>query len=80
MASNRARAHEAAPASDGPRGGEKFQEAQQDAANAGRTSNTDSSGAKPTEAVPLLPLGNPNQADATPLDLVVKIRCGMWYI
>lgn len=85
LASNRARAHEATPASDGPRGGQKFIEAQQDSAvragaGAGaeggsitRSSETGSS--LPAEARPLLPLGAPDGGAAT-----IKIRTGMWYI
>lgn len=84
LASNRARAHESAPASEGPRGGQKFEEARQDqmvrAAQRGGTADGSSQtgSSLPTEALPLLPLGNPNQGGM--MDLVVKIRTGMWYI
>jgi eukaryotic translation initiation factor 2C len=81
LASNRARAHESSPASEGPRGGQKFEEARQDAAiraavrgTAHGSSQTGSS--LPTEAAPLVPLGNPDQG----ADLLTKIRTGMWYI
>ena len=82
MASNRARAHESHPASDGPRGGQKFEEARADAAvaAAGRPTTIDGSSQTgtsiPTEVAPLFPLGN---ADQSP-DLVSTIRTGMWYI
>lgn len=77
LASNRARAHESAPAGAGPRGGEKYEEAQQDqavarAAGRGGSSQTGTS-LPPTEARPLLPLGNV----ATDPSESVKIRCSM---
>ena len=82
LASNRARAHESAPASDGPRGGQKFEEARQDAmiraaarGQAGEGSSQTGS-SLPTEAAPLLPLGNPDQGP----DVITKLRTGMWYI
>ncbi|RDW67854.1 eukaryotic translation initiation factor-like protein 2C 2 [Coleophoma cylindrospora] len=82
LASNRARAHEDAPSSGGPRGGQKFMEQMQDDSNrqnfTGRppTSQTGSSGPLPTEARPLVPLGAPNNSP----EMLDKIRCGMWYI
>ncbi|KAH6682517.1 Piwi domain-containing protein [Halenospora varia] len=87
LASNRARAHESAPASEGPRGGQKFEEARIDAAvrgnlaqqaSRGETSQSGSQPANPSEAKPLLPLGDPtNNIDVA---TVTKIRTGMWYI
>lgn len=80
LASNRARAHESAPASDGARGGQKYEEAQQDQAVAraagapsarGGSSQTGTS--LPIEARPLLPLGNP-EAGA---EIITKIRTSM---
>lgn len=81
LASNRARAHESAPASDGPRGGQKFEEGLQDLAirrgHVGTAEGSSQTGASlPTEAAPLLPLGNPEQST----DIIIKIRTGMWYI
>ncbi|CZS95190.1 related to argonaute like post-transcriptional gene silencing protein QDE-2 [Rhynchosporium agropyri] len=74
LASNRARAHESRPASDGPRGGQKFEERRGDKATTqDGTSNTGSN--NQTEAAPLLPIGN---ADAE--EIMWKIRSGMWYI
>ena len=70
LASSRARAHETVPASDGPRGGQKFEEQR-----GAPTSQTGSS-SNPTEAKPLLPLGNVEAGDGT----AVKIRTTMWYI
>ncbi|KAH7395607.1 eukaryotic translation initiation factor-like protein 2C 2 [Cadophora sp. MPI-SDFR-AT-0126] len=76
LASNRARAHESAPASDGPRGGQKFEERRAEAARQGTNDGTSQTGSsKPSEAAPLLPIGNPDQQD-----LMWKIRSGMWYI
>lgn len=79
LASNRARAHEAAASSDGPRGGQKFEEARQDRIIAGTHGEADGSSGTgstmPTEARPLLPLGNPEALEA-----MLKIRTGMWYI
>ncbi|CZR64330.1 related to argonaute like post-transcriptional gene silencing protein QDE-2 [Phialocephala subalpina] len=80
LASNRARCHEAKEASAGPQGGQKFEEARQDAAvQAARrdtrdgTSQTGSS--LQPEALPLLPLGNSeNRTDPA------GIRSSMWYI
>ncbi|KUJ10732.1 eukaryotic translation initiation factor-like protein 2C 2 [Mollisia scopiformis] len=80
LASNRARAHESKPASAGPGGGQKFDEARQDAAVAANrerrtqqgTSQTGSSAA--VEVLPLVPLGNPESGN------IAKIRTGMWYI
>lgn len=84
MASNRARAHEGRPASDGPRGGQKFEELQQDNAQrraAGLAPSTvrgsSNSGDNLSEARPLLPMGELDSADR---DRVTKIRTGMWYI
>ena len=76
LASNRARAHESAPASDGPRGGQKFVEAHQ-AARGGATS-TSGSTILQTESRPLLPLGNLDGSAGN--QHVIKIRTGMWYI
>ncbi|KAI1004889.1 hypothetical protein K3495_g3326 [Podosphaera aphanis] len=72
LASNRARAHEDAFASEGPRGGQKFEERRQDAANQAPSSITDSSN---EEVRPLAPLGSPENFEA-----MVKIRTSMWYI
>lgn len=80
MASNRARAHESKDASLGPTGGQKFDEALQDAAVAANrdrrtqqgTSQTGSSA--PPEVLPLVPLGSPDNQN------LVKLRTGMWYI
>lgn len=84
MASNRARAHEGKAASEGPRGGQKFEELQQDAAQrraAGYGPSTvggsSQSGDKNSEARPLLPMGELESADR---ERVTKIRTGMWYI
>ncbi|PVH73736.1 Piwi-domain-containing protein [Cadophora sp. DSE1049] len=76
LASNRARAHESAPASDGPRGGQKFEERRAEAARQGTNDGTSQTGSsRPSEAAPLLPIGNPDQ-----LEIMWKIRSGMWYI
>ncbi|TAQ85545.1 hypothetical protein B7494_g6138 [Chlorociboria aeruginascens] len=76
LASNRARAHESAATSDGPRGGQKFVEGQQDnviyGKSVGRSSETGSG--NPTEARPLIPLGNPEDQQS------LSIRGAMWYI
>ncbi|RKF74147.1 Protein argonaute [Golovinomyces cichoracearum] len=74
LASNRARAHEDVFASDGPRGGQKFEELRQDIANKAPTSITDSTQFA-DEVRPLAPLGSPSN-----LETMVKIRTGMWYI
>ncbi|KAH8777302.1 eukaryotic translation initiation factor-like protein 2C 2 [Hyaloscypha finlandica] len=81
LASNRARAHESTPASEGPRGGQKFEEARQDAAIRAAVRGTQPGSSQtgsslPTEAAPLVPLGNPDQGP----ELIHKIRNGMWYI
>ena len=77
IASNRARCHESAPSSAGPRGGQKFEERQQDTLgkNDGRTgaSGSSNSGALLGDAIPLLPLGNPELGDA----ILKKIRTTM---
>ncbi|KAG0647251.1 RNA interference pathway ago1 [Hyphodiscus hymeniophilus] len=81
LASNRARAHESKAASDGPRGGQKFEEAEYNAANLRRqgidvgSSQTGSS--IPEEVTTLLPLGNSTTNTPAELD---HIRLGMWYI
>ncbi|CAL3971616.1 unnamed protein product [Diplocarpon coronariae] len=81
LASNRARAHAPHPHSDGPTGGQKFEEAQQDAValrTGDRNTNNGSSQtgtSMPTEAAPLFPLGNMDNRGA-----MVKIRTSMWYI
>ncbi|KAL2072104.1 hypothetical protein VTL71DRAFT_11447 [Oculimacula yallundae] len=77
LASNRARAHESRPASDGPRGGQKFEERRADLARRGTTNDdTSATGSNnQTEAAPLLPIGNPDNED-----VIWKIRSGMWYI
>lgn len=83
LASNRARAHESHPASDGPRGGQKFEEARADAAvAAARRAQTNDGSSQtgtsiPTEVAPLFPMGN---GDNLNLDVVIAIRTGMWYI
>lgn len=74
MASNRARAHEDVFASDGPRGGQKFEERRQDAANQAPSSLTHSSQSQ-DEVKPLAPLGSPENMEA-----MIKIRTSMWYI
>ncbi|EKD12356.1 piwi domain-containing protein [Drepanopeziza brunnea f. sp. 'multigermtubi' MB_m1] len=80
LASNRARAHESNPASDGPRGGQKFEEKIQDDV-ALRRVNTAAHGSSQTgtsvrtEAAPLMPLGNPES-----VEIMTKIRTSMWYI
>ncbi len=72
LASNRARAHENMPTSDGPRGGQKFIEKKQDeaikATITGIPASAHSSKDKSTEAPPLLALGGD------------VIKPGMWYI
>ena len=80
MASNRARAHENAPASDGPRGGQKFEEGRYEAARAAAAHGTGHGSSQtestlPTEAIPLLPLGTPDN-----LEEMINMRTGMWYI
>lgn len=84
LASNRARAHESKAASEGPRGGQKFEERQQDDAQrraAGKPQSSfggsSRSGDNTSEARPLLPIGELDSADR---DRVIKIRTGMWYI
>ncbi|KAF8860682.1 eukaryotic translation initiation factor-like protein 2C 2 [Acephala macrosclerotiorum] len=80
LASNRARCHEAREASAGPAGGQKFEEARQDAAvqaaRRGTRDGTSQTGSSlPLEAIPLLPLGNAeNRNDPS------GIRTSMWYI
>lgn len=74
LASNRARAHEDAFASDGPRGGQKFEERRQDAANRAPSSVTHSSQSM-DEVKPLAPLGSPENMEA-----MIRIRTSMWYI
>ncbi|KAG4436130.1 hypothetical protein IFR05_008373, partial [Cadophora sp. M221] len=61
LASNRARAHESIPASDGPRGGQKFEERRAEAARQGTTNDgtSQTGSSRPSEAAPLLPIGNP---------------------
>lgn len=73
LASNRARAHENVATSEGPRGGQKYEETRQDQRGSahGGTSQTGSSNFG--EALPLLPLGNPDH-DPAALD---RIRYGM---
>ena len=87
MASNRARAHESADPEKGPRGGQKFEEARQDAAQrrlAGQSRPGDIGGSSqtgstqpPTEAEPLVPMGDPNRDSQ---EIIDKIRSSMWYI
>ncbi|RKF63291.1 Protein argonaute [Erysiphe neolycopersici] len=74
LASARARAHEDVFASEGPRGGQKFEERRQDAAIKAPSSVTDSTQFS-DEVKPLAPLGNPTNMEA-----MVKIRTSMWYI
>ncbi|KAI9643729.1 Protein argonaute [Ciborinia camelliae] len=86
LASNRARAHEAQGFSAGPRGGEKFLEKQQAEAaqrvatgmSHPTTSQTGSSNL--VQDIPLLPLGTINEAEKVNIDVLIKIRTGMWYI
>lgn len=79
LASNRARAHESVPASEGPRGGQKYEEAQQDQAVArgqgmiAQDGSSQTGTSLPLEARPLLPLGNPDSQDGS----VVRIRTSM---
>jgi eukaryotic translation initiation factor 2C len=80
LASNRARSHESVPASAGPRGGQKFEEANADRAvraahglSADGTSQTGTS--LPAEALPLVPMGAPENPAS-----MLRIRTGMWYI
>jgi eukaryotic translation initiation factor 2C len=85
LASNRARCHEARAASDAPTGGQKFEEAQQDAgvrargggggSHAGGSSQSGSQ-MPPSEVTPLLPLAS-DIKDPTQLK---AIRTSMWYI
>ncbi|TVY30849.1 Protein argonaute [Lachnellula hyalina] len=82
LASNRARAHEGKPASEGPRGGQKFEELQQDdavrrAKGQSTIGGSSRSGDKGSEARPLLPMGELEGADR---DRVTRLRTGMWYI
>ncbi|TVY52417.1 Protein argonaute [Lachnellula cervina] len=82
LASNRARSHEGRPISDGPRGGQKFEERLQDEAALralgkpvpGGSSNSFDKG---SEARPLLPMGELEGADR---ERVTRLRTGMWYI
>jgi eukaryotic translation initiation factor 2C len=82
LASNRARSHESAASSDGPRGGQKFEEAQQDAANRrvqqGTAAGSSQTGTTEQECLPLLEMGNlsPNIT----AEMIDAIRSGMWYI
>ncbi|PQE04484.1 piwi domain-containing protein [Rutstroemia sp. NJR-2017a BVV2] len=87
LASNRARAHESSDASAGPRGGQKFLEAQGDAQNrataqGGKSFATSSqTGSNNSlQAIPLLPLGSINPDNRVDENVVNKIRAGMWYI
>ena len=84
MASNRARAHEGKAASEGPRGGQKFEERQQDDAqrravgqNTSTAGGSSRSGDNSSEAPPLLPMGELAGADR---ERVTRLRTGMWYI
>lgn len=72
MASNRARAHENARADEGPRGGEKYEENQQDQAGTQRGSSQTGTSI-PMEAIPLVPLG----ASDIPGDQTIRIRTSM---
>ncbi|KAL3426357.1 eukaryotic translation initiation factor 2c [Phlyctema vagabunda] len=81
LASNRARAHEHAAHSEGPRGGQKFVEQHhgQVAAGAagGQIGPSTATGSSMDEDVrPLLPLGG---SDSSQED-IKKLRVGMWYI
>ncbi|KAG9244119.1 Piwi domain-containing protein [Calycina marina] len=77
LAANRARAHENVAASEGARGGQKYEEARQDAGRDGASApKSQTSSSALGEALPLLPLGNP---ESNPADLA-KIRTSMWYI
>ncbi|KAM3081262.1 Protein argonaute [Clarireedia jacksonii] len=87
LASNRARAHESSDASAGPRGGQKFLEAQGDAQNrataqGGQSLATSSqTGSNNSfQVIPLLPLGSLNPANKVDQEVLDKIRAGMWYI
>ncbi|ESZ91253.1 hypothetical protein SBOR_8346 [Sclerotinia borealis F-4128] len=86
IASNRARAHEAQGFSAGPRGGEKFLERQQAEAaervarGESRPATSQTGSSNLVQDVPLLPLGTINAADNVSLDVLIKIRTGMWYI
>lgn len=73
LASNRARAHEDAPHSAGPRGGQKFTELRD--SKALPKAATDSSLDKHTEVPPLLQLGEMGTPEAKAF-----IRSSMWYI
>jgi eukaryotic translation initiation factor 2C len=87
LASNRARCHESSAASEGPRGGQKFEEQQQDAgvrarggagAAGGPPGASSQSGSLTgmLDAKPLVPLGS-DLKDAAALK---AIRSSMWYI
>lgn len=77
LASNRARAHEGVPASEGPRSGKQFVETQQDksvaASMAGRPQPVLKS--NETEAMPLMKMGGPLTGAA-----LGRLMSGMWYI
>jgi eukaryotic translation initiation factor 2C len=78
LASNRARAHENRPASEGAAGGQKFEEFRQDTRGRvplGGASTTGSGSQQMPEPLPLLPLGNLNDPELTPL--IRPLRTGM---
>lgn len=86
LASKRAACHDPTPSSKGPQGGQKFEDKRLESAAASQQarirggsapSNSQSGTQQPTEAKPLLPLGN---MDGGGMDAAIKIRSGMWYI
>jgi eukaryotic translation initiation factor 2C len=84
LASNRARCHESGASSDGPKGGQKYEEAQQDAGvrqragGGGSQPGASSSGSQAalSEARPLVPLA----CDIKDAAALKYIRTSMWYI
>ncbi len=88
MASNRARAHDFAPSSEGARGGQKFEEARQDQAiqaaadrQRGIAPSTVGSSTVLEEVAPLTQLGNNNDMNPKLSDVEMKnLHMGMWYI
>ena len=76
LASKRAACHDPTPSSQGPQGGQKFEDKRRDEMARGSRSSQ-SGNPQPTEAKPLLPLGNPDQ---NPSLSVEKLRTTMWYI
>jgi len=73
LASNRARAHENIATSEGPRGGQKYEEIRQNQRGSAQDGTSQTGSSSFGEALPLLPLGNPDHKRAD----LERIRYGM---